>query len=126
DAALALREQGLDARDVERVELGVAGPTVRTIGEPIATKRRPETGYAAKFSGPFTFATALMGGGGLGVGHEDFADEHVGEPTRLALMDRVCVVPDEWCAERYPWALPARVTVWTNDGARIVKEVAEN
>ena len=48
-------------RTMERIELGVAPPTLRTIAEPAELKARPPSGYAAQFSGPFTVATALAG-----------------------------------------------------------------
>ena len=126
DAVLRLREAGVSAEDVQDMELGVAAPTVRTIGEPIEAKRRPQTGYAAKFSGPYTIAAALLGGGGLGVGHEDFADARVQDPARQSLMDKVSVRADTWCNERYPWALPATLRVRTHDGSVITEQVADN
>ena len=80
DAAIQLRDGGLRAEDVESAHLGVAGATVRTIGEPIDVKQAPDTGYQAQFSGPYTVAAALLGGGGLGLGLADFADELVVRP----------------------------------------------
>ncbi|EFC82354.1 hypothetical protein FrEUN1fDRAFT_4518 [Parafrankia sp. EUN1f] len=41
DCALALRQQGLRAEDVESAELGVAAAPLRTIGEPREEKARP-------------------------------------------------------------------------------------
>src|SRR5690606_10387738 len=63
DAARALREQGLRPEEVKSLRLGVAAPTVRTIGEPIEVKRCPQTGYMAQFSGPYTVVAGLLGGG---------------------------------------------------------------
>ena len=60
-----LCEEGLDIEDIEKIEFGVASPVLRTIAQPEDEKARPKTGYAAQFSGPFTVATALVGGGGL-------------------------------------------------------------
>jgi 2-methylcitrate dehydratase PrpD len=73
DAALRLRAQGLAPADVTAIELGVAKPVLRTIAEPPEAKARPASGYHAAFSGPYTVAAALLGGG-LGVSHEDFTD----------------------------------------------------
>ena len=50
---------------VGRARRGRAQP-LRTIAEPREDKIRPRTPYHAKFSGPFTVARALLGGGGLG------------------------------------------------------------
>jgi 2-methylcitrate dehydratase PrpD len=73
DAALRLRAQGLAPADVTAIEPGVAKPVLRTIAEPPEAKARPASGYHAAFSGPYTVAAALLGGG-LGVSHEDFTD----------------------------------------------------
>ena len=84
DAAVALRERGLRPEEVESVRIGVAGATLRTIAQPREAKIRPESGYHAQFSGPFTFALALRGGGGLGVYLDDFTDAAVRDPLNLA------------------------------------------
>jgi len=126
DAALRLRAQGVRPEHVAAVEIAVAAPTVRTIGEPIEAKRRPPSGYTAKFSGPFVFAAALHGGGGLGVGLDDFTDERAVEASYLALMDRTTVVGSPVCDALYPHALPAVVTVTLHDGTVLVEEVLDN
>ena len=63
--------------------------SIRTIGEPIEVKRAPETGYQAQFSGPYAFTAGLFGGGGLGLGLDDFTDELAQDPARRALMAKV-------------------------------------
>jgi 2-methylcitrate dehydratase PrpD len=126
DAALALREQGVAVADVERIELGVAPPTLRTIAEPAELKARPPSGYAAQFSGPFTVATALAGGGGLGVYLDDFTDERVRDEELLALAARVECVADEESAELYPRALPGVVRVTLRSGETREHRVTEN
>ena len=85
------REDGLDPHDVLAIELGVAAPTLRTIAEPRDEKIRPRTGYHGKFSGPYVVATALMGGGGLGVYLDDFSDEGLHDAERM----RLCALVDE-------------------------------
>ena len=60
---------------IERSSSASPAPTLRTIGEPREEKIRPRSGYHAQFSGPFTVAAALLGGGGLGVYLDDFTDE---------------------------------------------------
>ena len=124
DAALRMRGRGLRAEDVQRAELGVAAPTVRTIGEPLPVKQRPRTGYQAQFSGPYTVTAALFGGGGLGLGLDDFTDALACDPARRAVMARVTVVGDADCDAIYPRQFPARLRVWTSDGS-IVEEFVE-
>jgi 2-methylcitrate dehydratase PrpD len=111
DAARRLREEGLDVRKIEDIELGVAAPTLRTIAQPTEEKARPKTGYAAQFSGPFTVATALVGGGGLGVSLEDFTDEAVDDPLKLDLASRVRCVADDECDRIFPNQFPAVLRV---------------
>jgi 2-methylcitrate dehydratase PrpD len=109
DCALALRAAGLDASTVDWIELGVPGPTLRTIAEPVAEKVRPRSTYHGKFSGPYTVATALLGGGGLGVGLEDFTGPL--DPDRLALAAKVRCVQDERATAIFPHAFAAVLRV---------------
>ncbi len=122
DAARLIRERGVTPDDVEEVVLGVAGATVRTIGEPIDVKRAPETGYQAQFSGPYMVALGFMGGGGLGAGLDDFTDALATDPARRALMAKVSVVADAACDEVFPYQFPATLQVRTRGGD--VHEVA--
>jgi 2-methylcitrate dehydratase PrpD len=126
DAALALRADGLRPDDVDEIRLCVATPTVRTIGEPIETKRAPSSGYQAQFSGPYTIAAALLGGSGLGVGLDDFTDALATDPARRALAGRVAVEPDPECDRIFPEQLPAILRVGTRDGRELVERVLEN
>ncbi|RSN70861.1 MmgE/PrpD family protein [Actinomadura sp. WAC 06369] len=126
DAALALRARGLDPSDVDGIELGAPAPVLRTIGEPHEDKIRPKSGYHAAFSGPYTVAAALLGGGGLGVFHEDFTDEAAADPARLALAAKVRCVPDPRCDEIFPHQFPAVLRVRTRGGAVLEERVDAN
>ena len=126
DAAIAMRAQGVGADDVATATLEVAPPTVRTIGEPIEIKRKPESGYHAQFSGPYTVAAGLLGGAGLGVGLADFTDELACDPVRRKLMARVDVEGDPRLMAIYPCQLPARLTVTTTSGHTLVEERLAN
>lgn len=117
DAAIALRETGLDPKEIEDIELGVPGPVLRTIAEPAEEKARPASGHQAKFSGPFTVATALLGGGGLGVGNVDFTDEAVQDPERLRLAALVRCVEDDEATNVFPNDLPAVLRIQLVDGS---------
>lgn len=118
DAALRLRDV---VADIEEIELGVPTPVLRTIGEPREEKVRPRSGYHAAFSGPYTVAAALLGGGGLGVSHEDFTDEAAADEHRLALAAKVHCVPDERCDEIFPRQFPAVLRARLRDG-RVLEE----
>ncbi len=126
DAAIALRSKGVGPDDIATATLEVAPPTVRTIGEPIEAKQKPETGYHAQFSGPYTVAAGFFGGGGLGVGMADFTDELARDPVRRELMARVNVVGDPQMMAIYPCQLPARLSVTTTSGHTLVEEMLAN
>lgn len=126
DAGLQLRAEGLTSQDIESIQVGVATPTVRTIGEPLEVKQAPATGYMAQFSAPFTVAAALTGGGGLGLGLDDFSDERAQDPQLRALMSKITVVADPECDAIFPHQFPAVLRVRTVDGREIVKKVLTN
>ncbi|MEV0831116.1 MmgE/PrpD family protein [Nonomuraea rubra] len=120
DCALALRRCGLDPSRIAEVEVGVPGPVLRTIAEPWEEKVRPRSPYHAKFSGPYTVAAALLGGGGLGLALEDFAAL---DPARLELAGRVRCVADERASEIFPRAFAAVVRVRLCDGSTLEHRV---
>lgn len=125
DAGIALREAGVRPDQIESITLGVPAPNLRTIGEPIEVKRRPETGYMAQFSGPYAVAVGLLGGGGLGASLEDYTDELATDPQRRALMDKVAVVADDRCTAIFPRQFPAVLTARLTDGRQVVTEVLQ-
>jgi 2-methylcitrate dehydratase PrpD len=126
DAAIKLREEGLEIEEIEDIELGVATAVLRTIAQPEEEKARPQTGYAAQFSGPFTVATALVGGGGLGVSLDDFTDEDVKDAAKLDLASRVRCVADAECDRIFPNQFPAVLRVRLNSGEAREARVSHN
>lgn len=126
DAAGAIRERGIPLSQISSIRLGVANPIVRTIGEPIERKRLPETAYMAQFSGPYAVAAGLLGGGGLGVGLDDYTDELARDPQRREIMAKVEVVADDRCSSIFPMQFPSVLTVTLTDGSQIVEEALLN
>ncbi len=126
DAAMAIRRKGIRLEQIARLHIGVAGSTVRTIGEPIEVKRRPMTGYQGQFSGPYVVAAALDGGSGLGLGMDDFTDASVNDPGRVAFMERVSVGADEQCDAIYPYQFPAIITADLVDGSQVIEACLVN
>ncbi|NKQ54480.1 MmgE/PrpD family protein [Amycolatopsis sp. K13G38] len=125
DAARRLREQ-VDVSDIESLELGAPTAVLRTIGEPREDKIHPRSGYHAAFSGPYTVAAGLLGGGGLGVFHDDFTDEAAASPQRLALAAKVHCVPDDRCDEIFPHQFPAVLRARLSDGRTLEERVDAN
>jgi 2-methylcitrate dehydratase PrpD len=126
DAARRLRARGVDPADVLELELGAPTAVLRTIGEPREAKIRPQSGYHAAFSGPYTVAAGLLGGGGLGVFHDDFTDEAAADPARLALAAKVRCVPDARCDEIFPHQFPAVLRARLKDGRELEERVDVN
>jgi 2-methylcitrate dehydratase PrpD len=126
DAGIALRDRGVSLDDVEALDLGVAEPTVRTIGEPIEVKRAPATGYQAQFSGPYTVVAAMLGGAGLGLGLDDFSDDLAGDPARRRHMAKVTVAGRAECSEVFPHQFPAVLTARLHDGSVLEEAVMSN
>jgi 2-methylcitrate dehydratase PrpD len=127
DAALRIRRTGIDPATITDITLGVPEPVLRTIAEPIEDKRRPLSGYHGAFSGPYTVAAALLGGGGgLGVSHEDFTDSAVADPARLALASRVTPRADPECTRIFPHQFPAVLTVRLVGGDVLEERVDHN
>lgn len=86
EAALKLSgAHGLRPDDVARADT-VVSPFFRALVEPPARKQRPETAIDAKFSIPFTVATALQDGC---VTLDSFAPDAIRNPIVLALASRV-------------------------------------
>lgn len=125
DAALRLRAR-VRPEEIEQIELGVATPTVRTIGEPREQKVLPQSGYHAQFSGPFTVAAAFLGGGGLGLSLDDFSDANARDPRYLELAARVRVVADAECDRIFPNQFPAVLRVRTKSGLTLEERVLAN
>lgn len=126
DAAMALRPRLPDVDRIESIELRVAGPILRTVGEPIEVKRTPETGYMAQFSGPYVVAAALLGGGGLGLSLDDFTDELARDPVRRSLMAKVSVVADDRLTAIFPHQFPSVLSLRLDDGTELRQEVLVN
>jgi 2-methylcitrate dehydratase PrpD len=126
DAALALRRRGIQPDDVESATLGVASKTVAAIGEPVELKRQPTTSYLAQFSGPFIFAGALAGGGGLGISMADFDPAKLDDPVRRRLAGVCTVVGDSECDRIFPEQFPARVRVTLRSGTSVEEPVMFN
>jgi 2-methylcitrate dehydratase PrpD len=116
DAAVELRNRGISPGDVVALELGVPEPVLRTIAEPAAAKAAPDTGYAAAFSGPYTVAAAMYGGGGLGLYVDDFTDAAVRRRDVIELAGKVSCYADPECTALFPVQFPARLTARLANG----------
>ena len=112
DAAALLRDRhGLRAADIRSVRALVPAEVVKTVCEPVATKKRPQNSYDAQFSIPYTVATALVRGH---FGLAELDEAALRDETVLALASRVEyeVDPDS----PFPASYSGEVIVTLNDG----------
>ena len=122
DAAVGLvREQKLEAGQVERVRALVPSEVVKTVCEPVANKRRPANSYDAQFSIPYTVAAALQRGRFT---LDELEDEALGDNQILSLADRVDYEIDP--ASTFPRHYTGEVVVTTRDGRTLRHREAIN
>ena len=86
DCARRLAARGVPLDDIREISCDVGEGTVHRLWEPLAAKRRPPNGYAAKFSQPWCIAYALVHGH---VGLEAFADARMADERVAALAAKV-------------------------------------
>ena len=91
DACVQLREQGIRAEEVERIELGVHSLVLELTG-----KKEPADGLAAKFSVYHGCAAGLLFGR---AGEEEFADALVNRADVVALRRKVVAQVDDHIGE---------------------------
>ena len=86
DAAIALRQDGVEPDDLASITAPTAEGILHRLWEPLAEKRRPSTPYSAKFSVPFGIALGLAEGR---AGLAQFTSEAIAAPRLLALAEKV-------------------------------------
>lgn len=110
DCALRLAKKGFAAEDVAEVLCETAEGYVHRLWEPLASRHRPASDYAAKFSTPFNIAVAFVTGG---AGLEAFTEVTVRDPRILALASKVRYVVDP--DNPYPRAYTGHVRMTLRD-----------
>jgi len=116
DCARRLAARGLRAAEIESLVCEVAEGTVHRLWEPIADKRRPKNGYAAKFSTPYCIAAAFLHGA---LGLDAFTDAAAADAAVLALAAKVRYEIDP--ANPYPKSFTGHIRAVLEDG-RVVEE----
>lgn len=116
DCALRLAKMGFASEDVAEVLCETADGCVHRLWEPLAAKRRPPNGYAAKFSTPFNVAVAFVTGG---AGFDAFTERTVRDARILALAGKVRYVVEP--GNPYPAAYTGHVRMTLKDG-RVFEE----
>lgn len=115
DAAALLREKhSLKPADIRSVRALVPQEVVKTVCEPVATKKRPQNSYDAQFSIPYIVATALARGS-FSLAHLESAA--LADAEVLALAQRVEYEVDP--ASPFPKYYSGEVIVSTHDGREL-------
>jgi 2-methylcitrate dehydratase PrpD len=118
EAALAMRAEGVRAQDIAHIDMaGIAMLTM--LIEPTAQKRAPATAIDAKFSLPFTVATAFEKGA---VTLDSFSPEARADRAVLALAGRTSFAARaDWGPERTASGV---LSVALRDGRVRTREIA--
>ncbi|HYV36001.1 MAG TPA: MmgE/PrpD family protein [Gemmataceae bacterium] len=119
DAALQLRPQVGDTRNVKAIDIHTFDAAVDIIGKD-PEKWRPKTRETADHSLPYCTAVALMDGD---VTLDQFEPSRFGDVSLLDLVAKVKIHRDAALSKRYPAGIPNRITITLNDGRQLVKEV---
>jgi 2-methylcitrate dehydratase PrpD len=115
DCALRLRENHrLRPEQIVEVRCRTAEGPVPRLWEPLAAKRAPQNGYAAKFSLPYLVALMLVKGR---AGLAEFEDEAVRDAEVLAVASRVSYELDPTID--YPRQFIGHIEIRVSDGRRL-------
>ncbi len=121
DAALLLREELPDLGAIRKIRIRLPAPTLPIVAEPVASKARPQTEYAAKFSAPYVVATCLQRG------RFGLAELEPSAMTNSAVLDlcarSICEVDAE---TGYPTYFSGGVEVELADGRRLQRHIKVN
>ncbi|HEX6795907.1 MAG TPA: MmgE/PrpD family protein [Casimicrobiaceae bacterium] len=119
DCARNLVAQGVRPADIVSIECRTAEGIVHRLWEPLAAKRQPPNGYAAKFSIPYAIAVAMLyGDAGLG----EYEEPVVHDPAVRALACKVRYVIDP--DNPYPRQFTGHMRVTLESGE--VREVTQD
>jgi 2-methylcitrate dehydratase len=125
EAALSIREdllkgEGAQALEgITAVDIGSYDVAIEIIGRD-PEKWHPQTRETADHSFPYCVAVALLDGK---VTLRSFEAKRLGDPVVKELMQKVRVTPQPEFVDRYPHAMPTRITIRTKAGKEYVKQV---
>jgi len=112
DAVAVLQQMHrFTAADVDHIECALSERQVPIVCEPLATKRRPQTDYDAKFSLPYAVACQVVRNR---VVVDDYSDAAIRDPSIIELAARVSYTIDQ--VGDFPRRFGGRVRVRLRDG----------
>ena len=113
DCAMQLAADDVRADDVREIVCEVAQGTVPRLWEPLASKHRPPTPYAAKFSTPFCMAVGFLDGK---VGLAQFSEARIHDRAALDLAAKIRYVINP--NDEYPRKFTGHLRATLSDGTR--------
>ena len=116
-----LKNNALVTNDIKQITCYIHPDAAQTVCEPVPTKRRPESGYHAKFSLQFAVAAALVDGD-VTIG--TFTDEKAKDPAILSVVDRVEYQFDR--ESSYPETFPSWLEIKLHDERVLVDRQPHN
>lgn len=119
DAALQLRKEVGDVRNVTAIDIHTFDAAVDIIGKD-PEKWRPKTRETADHSLPYCTAVALADGD---VTLAQFDPKRFTDPALLDLTSKVKIHRDAGLSARYPRGIPNRITITLKDGRTLTREV---
>ena len=108
DAALKLRDDGIDASEIESIVVDAYKTTLDVTGN-----FNPATAFECKFSLPYVVAHALIHGS---VRIDAFSTTRMQDPAIRALMTRITLNEDPALTATFPRQRAAKVTIRTTSG----------
>ncbi len=113
DGLIALRQShGIDAADIEEVEIGIAETGWKIVGNPDENKHDPKSVVDGQFSMPFCAAVVLREGR---MAWDDYA-KHLDDAATLALCRKVKVSVDDRAQALFPANMSGAVRIRTKSG----------
>ena len=112
DCARALAAAGVSAESIVEIECDVGEGTVHRLWEPLASKQRPPTPYAAKFSTPYCMAVGFLDGR---AGFAQFTESRIADPEVTALASKIRYRLNP--ADEYPRNFSGHLRATLRDGS---------
>jgi 2-methylcitrate dehydratase PrpD len=108
-----VRENNLDASQIEKITLGILQAGFAIVAEPESQKSNPKSVVDAQFSMPFGAAVAILYGKAT---LDEYTMANVYSARVKGLMDKISCVKDPELEKEFPKKWPASVTLQTKDG----------
>ncbi|MHC4225522.1 MAG: MmgE/PrpD family protein [Planctomycetota bacterium] len=108
-----VRENNLDASQIEKVTLGILKAGFALVAEPESQKSNPKSVVDAQFSMPFGAAVAILNGKAT---LDEYTMQNVNSARVKELMDKISCLKDPELEKEFPRKWPASVTLQTKDG----------